>query len=349
MESCPSSVHTEETSGRAFGRCDYRAGRLAEFGHHVPVTNDLFREHDRIYHSRYLERWSECRTWAWYVRVLKTGKVRLHSNACRLRWCPICADAKARTIAYSCTDFFRDRSDVRFLTLTMKHGDIALEEQVKRLLKCFASLRRTRFWKRYVTGSVWFVQTKWSYSSNEWHNHLHMLLTGKYMPQKGLSLKWLEVTGDSRVVDIRTVHNLSRVVSDIVRYAGKPANLLKIPKERRLELLAATKNVRVCGKTGICSKLILTQPHCEPGTTEKIGSWATVMNLAQAGDLQARQILDASQNDTVLPVGVSVASVDDFLNHPDEYSLGGLGDIEEPCPNSRSPPDNSVMTDYFWN
>ncbi|GAJ25104.1 unnamed protein product [marine sediment metagenome] len=101
--------------------------------------------------------------------------------------------------------------------------------------KCYIKLGRRVGWKKYVTGSVAFLHVKWNENTG-WHVHLHILLTGSYLPQKWLSEEWLKVTGDSPVVHVQAAHSdkeLGQAIKDFSRYAGCPANLLKIPAEYR--------------------------------------------------------------------------------------------------------------------
>ncbi len=357
----PSSVHTEETTGQfldgsgqdfapvvedtqaeLFGQSGFRARLFKKIPDLVIVTRSVFDEHDVSDGSNWLSRFEVCRTLAWFVWNVEIEMIRVHSNSCRLRWCPVCAEARSNTIAHSCCEFFSKQSAVRFLTLTQKHTDLSLDEQITRIKKSFAQLRRCAGWRKYVTGCVWFLQVKPSCGGKWWHVHLHMLLTGSYIPQKWLSEKWLKVTGDSKIVDIRSVCNLDSALSDVVRYAGRPANLLDVSEKYRMELVCATDKIRICGTTGICRAVSLRPPKFKQDNSryKVLGRYSTIMKLAAAGDERARDIVRAERNGTPLENAHSFQGVDDFID--DKFP--GFGSVEPMppdlfSPNERAPPE----------
>lgn len=365
----PSSVHTKETTrqffendcrtdldfapdaddtqAEFFGECGYRASRFQKFPDLTPITEQVLADHDTDYGSYYLKRFRACRTMAWCVRDVETDMITTRSNSCRLRWCPVCAEARANIIEHSCREFFEKQSSVRFLTLTQKRNDLSLKKQIAQIKKSFAKLRRCSGWRKYVTGCVWFLQIKPSCGGKWWHVHLHILLTGSYMPQNWLSGKWLKVTGDSKIVDIRFVCDLGSALKDVVRYAGRPANLLDVSQKYRLELVHATDKIRVCGTTGICKDVSLRPPKFQKDDSccENLGSYSTIQRLAVMGDERARDILRAERDGTPLKNAHSFRDVDDFID--DRFS--GLSPIE-PLSQSRSPPkmDNAIEPDSFW-
>jgi len=337
----------DDTQAEFFGECGYRASRFQKFPDLVPDTEQVFADHDADYGSSYQERFRACRTMAWCVREVEAEMIRVHSNSCRLRWCPVCAEARANIIARSCREFFEKQSSVRFLTLTQKRSDLPLKEQVARIKKSFAKFRRCSGWRKYVTGCVWFLQIKPSCGGKWWHIHLHILLTGSYIPQDWLSEKWLEVTGDSKIVDIRFVDELDSALRDVVRYAGRPANLLDVSPEYRLELVHATDKIRVCGTTGICKAVSLRPPKFNKGDSryENLGRYSTIQRLAATGDERARDILRAVRDKTPLKNAHSFRDVDDFIDN--EFT--GLSPIE-PMSRSRAPPEMDIVVepDSFW-
>lgn len=330
----PSLVHTEETTVDIFAGGDYRAWVFGNFPDLMPVTEAAILAYDNAYYTHYADGLAKCRTNAWYSQSIDTGLVDILSNSCRQRWCPACAEARARTIAHGCLDFFSKQSAVRSLTLTQKHSDLPFDVQRKKLYKAFRKLRSSKFFRGKVTGGVWYFQTKRMSSGGRWHNHLHCLITGSFIPQDWLSQKWLKITGDSSVVDIRSVDmsgdKLARAVSDIVRYSGRPANLRDIPADCRLELMYALDGVRVVGKWGKCRAIELAPPHYkEGGGRISLGSVPAVHEMLESGDERARQIVFAYQHGTPLRANVSLAD--------------GIVTF------SRPPPDNAILWGDNWN
>ncbi len=73
-----------------------------------------------------------------------------------------------------------------------------------------------------------------------WHPHCHsILLLKNYIPQKALSDSWNDVTGDSMIVDIRTVDDLAKGLIEVIKYPLKPADLNKLGKKEIEEILTA--------------------------------------------------------------------------------------------------------------
>ena len=60
-----------------------------------------------------------CRTGAWFVRNKETGVVRVQSNACRLRWCPMCSKQRSMHITQVVTTWLKSVKAPKILTLTL--------------------------------------------------------------------------------------------------------------------------------------------------------------------------------------------------------------------------------------
>lgn len=108
---------------------------------------------------------------------------------------------------------------VRLVTLTLRMNDAPLGDQITRLNRCFARLRRRKLWKLSQNGGIAFVEIKRRGESHTWHPHLHILTEGSYVPKASLSDAWLAITGDSMIVDVR----LCRSGDDAARYVAKYA------------------------------------------------------------------------------------------------------------------------------
>lgn len=75
-------------------------------------------------------------------------------------------------------------------------------------------------WKERVTGGVAVLEVSRSDDAG-WHPHLHVLITGGFLPQAAISQRWLAVTGDSAIVDIRAV-STRHGVGYVCKYLSKP-------------------------------------------------------------------------------------------------------------------------------
>lgn len=134
-----------------------------------------------------------------------------HVNSCNLRFCEFCCKKiylriKERVMPivkrYSNTQGFR----VVEITLTWKEGvnesdNTELEIRNKQVNKLLYWLQR----RGKLKGSIKSYEMK--RSSNDvlrLHIHVHILAVMRYVTQKELSEKWLKITKDSNVVDIRS-------------------------------------------------------------------------------------------------------------------------------------------------
>jgi len=96
------------------------------------------------------------------------------------------------------------------VTLTVKDGD-DLKERFNHLQKAQKELwkRKSRIYETAldgVAGAVWSYEIKRGKNSGSWHPHLHMIALAENMPdQAALSAEWLNITGDSFIVDVRPI------------------------------------------------------------------------------------------------------------------------------------------------
>lgn len=148
------------------------------------------------------------------------------------------------------------------LTLKGRPGE-SLEKKLAKLNKSFSKLRRREFWtdrvrsgiacievagrmvhkdqRRFeVVESGWdveegeYVEGSWSLGENEpvavgamWHVHIHLVYDGDYIPQRGLSDLWDEITGGSYVVDVREVKTVEGAYREIAKYVFKEEDINK--------------------------------------------------------------------------------------------------------------------------
>ncbi|GAH76523.1 unnamed protein product, partial [marine sediment metagenome] len=135
----------------------------------------------------------ECRTYATLRRDFATGDVMVFGDSCRDRWCPMCAGQKASYAKKQTKLYVESLKSPKFLTLTLRHNQADLKSQVEFLQERFRSLRSRSYWKRNVSGGIWFLQVKRGKNSGCWHPHLHILLDSNRMEQNNLSDLWNQV------------------------------------------------------------------------------------------------------------------------------------------------------------
>lgn len=256
----------------------------------------------------------ECRTKAFFIRDIESGKVSVVANHCSLRWCPLCAQAKSSYIRHSVTEWVQTAEHPKFLTLTLRHSAEPLAYQVNKLYGCFRRLRRYSAFNNLVTGGVWFFQLCRNPQRGEWHPHLHCLITGAYIPYQKLRTLWFKLTGGSEVVDIRPVHNVEKVAEYVARYAARPAMLTDLNLKLKIELYHAMRGKRLCGKWGLFTKVELSvKRNPDLKGFERIGTWTTVTEMARSS-ADARAIIEAYETGQPLPPEISLANVDKDIN-----------------------------------
>ena len=216
----------------------------------------------------------ECRKYAWFSRNSETGKIKVVANACRLRWCPVCAQAKQYHIRETVSEWLRGVTKPRFLTLTCSHSSDALAVQIDHLYKSFRLLRQHKAISRKIRGGIWFFQLKLSTRDHCWHPHLHILLDSNYIDQKELSLEWMRTTGNSYIVDIRAIKDPHKISDYVSRYCAKPCKLSDFDSDNRIEIATTLHGKRLCGGFGTgrrCSFKL--QKPADASQWQKLGSW----------------------------------------------------------------------------
>jgi hypothetical protein len=240
-----------------------------------------------------IARFVSCGDDAWILRSLDDpDKFRIATTACHDKFCVPCARDRSRVITHNICDFLAAQP-CRFVTLTLKGGEVDLAFGIDRLLRCFRRLRQRTFWRRRVKGGVAFVEFKWSGKSQAWHVHLHAITHGRYLPQPDLAAEWRACTGDSYIVDVRFVRDDSTVAKYVSKYVTKPIDSADSRSHDRLcEAITATHRRRLVIPFGDWIDIGLTASPAE-GEWIVVGDLESVARRAAAGDLDASAALHA--------------------------------------------------------
>jgi len=194
----------------------------------------------------------------------------------------------------------------KLLTVTLKHTQNPLDEQIDFLYKSFAKLRNRKICKDAIRGGIWFFQITYNQKTGEWHPHIHALLDSGYMLHAKLVSAWHDITTDSHIVHIRAVHNPEKTLSHNARYAARPSSLLKIPKSLWKELYYAFDKRRICGTWGTARKISLRPSKPEDSKKwHDIGGFRSVMAMKDSDD-NARAIFDSWTLGLSLPEGIEM-------------------------------------------
>lgn len=254
----------------------------------------------------YLERLESCRTFAWFARHEETGRVRVVTTTCKLRWCPLCQSARKNWVAMQVSDWLAGHRMAKFLTLTLKHSDCPLSEQITALRASFLKFRNSIFCRRKCRGGIWFLQVKKSKRSKQWHPHLHCLIDSDFMDRRTISTKWEKITKDSMVTDIRLVIDNDRAANEVARYCASSARLAEFNAPEGVEIFYALHGKRICGTWGTGREIKLRPPKFEDGEKWKtVGTWKAVRSAGESHS-SARLILEAWRNDTPLAEGITM-------------------------------------------
>lgn len=310
MTEVATQVHAVETTGEQSDYDSYRTFRAIPVKEELQATQELYDRIDSIDGTDRTSSLNECRKYAWFARRVEDNHVHVVSNSCRLRWCPICSKGRTNYIIQSLTPWMRKVKVTRFLTLTMKHTDDSLSEQIATLYDHWRTLRKHKWFKKYVSGGVWFFQVTLSKRSDSWHPHLHCIVQGKYIPKMELSARWERITNGSKIVDIKLVKDPEETASYVARYSARPARLREYPLELRIEIYIAMHRRRLCGAWGSAKGISLSPPtKVDADKFTRVGSWSTVMHLRHQSEY-AREILRAWKDGTPLADDVTLIEID---------------------------------------
>jgi hypothetical protein len=290
MAESSTSVHNIETTGPPEDYPTYRAYRASTCGEELDATFELYSRVDKEEGKQRIDLLTNCRKFAWFSRNVETNKVSVISNSCRLRWCPICSRGRAGYIIHNLKPWIAGLVRPRFLTLTLKHSNAPLSDQISTIYKHFRMLRKHKWFRSRVAGGVWFFQIKLSSKADQWHPHIHCILHGKYLPHSELSKLWLRITGSSPVVDIRAVRDPEEAADYVARYSARPAQLRSYPIDLRVEIFCAMHRRRLCGSWGSARSVSLSPPaRVESDRFVRLGSWTQIM-FRKSVDPDAREI-----------------------------------------------------------
>lgn len=316
-----SVVHSIETTADSIDPPLYRSVCLKHCRTEFIATQQLYRHLDSVEGRNREEALLKCRTRAWFVRNKTDGSVRVASNSCRLRWCPVCAQSRQNYIRHSVHEWFQTADHPKFLTVTVKHSQECLTDQINKLYNAWRKLRRDPFVTSNCTGGLWFFQLCWNPERHEWHPHIHAIVTGKYMDYKLLRKRWLEYTGDSQVLVIKTIKDPKQIGNYVARYAARPCQLSTLPLKEAVEAMTCLYGRRIAGSWGN-ARIVSFRPKRvpDPENFEYMGSWSTIHHLAKWDD-NAKAILKAYHCNLPLGEGRSCYDFESFID--------GLGQCNE--------------------
>jgi hypothetical protein len=233
----------------------------------------------------------------------------VQADYCHDRWCLPCARLRSRVITANVIDALAGRP-ARLLTLTIATARLSLRESLIKLTSAFRRLRRTPLWRHRVSGGCAIIEVTWSPATRTWHPHYHCILEGRYIPHAQLRRTWLEITGDSYIVDIRLARQPRVVAKYIAAYVAKPASpqLTDDPAVLATAVAWLSRRRLVTTYGSWRGYRLLARPPA-PATVE-LGSLEDWLLKAAQGDAHAVEVLtriDADALARTLPVSTARA------------------------------------------
>jgi len=323
-----------ETTSPNNSKHTYRGRFMAGKEQEYEATLDAYRI---IYGSEansHVQALTGCRTYASFRRDSVTGDLKVFGDSCRDRWCPMCAGQKQSYAQDQCELYLKSLAKPRFLTLTLRNCESDLKSQISFLQESFARLRSRAYWKKNVTGGIWFLQVKRGKNSQLWHPHLHILLDGNYLERGRLSQLWELVTYGSPIIDIEQVSDIEYAAKYVARYTARPAWLSDMPENDRVEVIESLFRKRLSGTFGTGKTVTLTPPKIESDIDwEYVGHYDDIAQRAEYSNT-ARAIMIAFH--TYQPLSEKV--FEDFTGH----APGDLSVFEPPPPKAKQ-----LLLDFY--
>lgn len=242
-------------------------------------------------------RFEQCGSTAYVLKTLDPDPAyRIASNRCHDRFCVPCATDKARVVAANLLSKLPERP-LRFITLTLRSNDLPLQDRLNKLYKDFAKLRGVLRRHRKTTGGIAFLEITRNEGTSQWHPHVHIIAAGDYIPQPWLRDRWLEITGDSFIVDVRLIRDRREAAAYITKYATKTLSAKVWNDHTALcEAINALSGRRTFNVFGDWVGLNLSKPPSDDVQWVYYATLPDLLRLNRSGDLEARRVLSFLTN-----------------------------------------------------
>lgn len=257
------------------------------------------------------------------------AQAHLISYVCNQRPCPACSRRRSRELFARVMDEVGprilhqpDEYSLRWITLTMRSPPWeSLAPALDDLLRAWRALRETRhlFWQESVDGYLYNVEITCNVKKRTWHPHLHVVYSGRFMPQAKLNSRWRrrlatrrrtghanigacyvkESSGRHRIPahNAWTAEDLIGCLEEVTKYTLKPFESADVPAAAILELHYALLNRRLTGAGGI----LATSPGSPPPRWRNLAGLGRMLDdhdsFFWTSPKFARDLLDAALRD----------------------------------------------------
>lgn len=219
------------------------------------------------------------------VGATANGRPGVQFFRCKDRLCQICSRYRRLAAAEKVTAMIASMQSPKLLTLTLAATDRPLHETLDRLVDRYRALRRRPLWKREVRGAAAVIEVTRGATDRHWHVHLHVLVDMEYVPQATLSSEWLCTTGDSYIVDVRSVASGPKAARYMSKYAAKGCDTSKLDAGHLVEYVAAMYRRRMFIATGNLHGLQADRDDWE-SRHQPVGETLSVARIRKAAQQQ---------------------------------------------------------------
>lgn len=221
------------------------------------------------------------------------SRVGISEMRCKHRLCPRCNRSRLLRIRERLEQITATFDACRMLTLTLKHSNAPLADQIRHLRDSFGRLRRRKCLAGMITGGVYSIEIVFNNATNQWHPHLHAIIDGTFIPHAVLKREWIACSDGSSIVDIRAAINRSVVLGYILKYVSKGIDASKFPTAALAEYVPAVNALRLVGTFGHAHGWATETSQRPRWTSEThyVAHYDVVMDSAIGGDDAAAQAI----------------------------------------------------------
>lgn len=253
--------------------------------------------------ERAIERFDNCGAECLVEWSDELQRYRLRASYCRNRHCRPCQKAKASLVAANLKSKLaagakQDGDRFRFITLTLRHTDKPLRDQIKNLYRHFALLRKTKLWTQSQRGGTFQLEVSLN-DRGEWHPHLHIIAEGDFIKQDKLANHWMQITGGSFKVDVRAIKSGNDAAAYVAKYICKGvADNVWADRSKAQEWVTSTRGLRTCATFGTWRsfKLLSHDPCTEAKDWKPVALLSQICRQARAGSLADLNMLAVLAN-----------------------------------------------------
>ena len=219
--------------------------------------------------ERKAEKFAECNERKLVTECEECGNPRAVPVGCGLRICPTCRIRQNNKLKEKYKDIVKNIYNPKLLTVTKKNVERLTKKHIQELRSDFNKLLRRKSTDgkkcikevngkevkkenyiglgKKVRGGLYAIETKKTVENDNWNVHIHAIISSEYIPQEKLSKTWEDITGDSKIVDIRKVSG-ERGLDEVLNYVAKEGEIQEVEDLVRYEeVMSHCKQIQAFG------------------------------------------------------------------------------------------------------